>query len=169
MANLPYDLLLDDDTHAHAGPAKERVGELRTTHRAVWVIAVPVAEAERLARRFVTAHTSVAITTNPAGDALKDLMITPRGASKLTGVTRLLEILGVEKENTVGVGDSANDSPLFNAVGLRIAMAQGSSRLKVNADVIAPSIEHDGLAWVLEHLTVDNTAKTLWRTGHQNY
>jgi HAD superfamily hydrolase (TIGR01484 family) len=169
LANLPYDVLLDDDTHDDASPALHRLSELRNTHRAVWVIGVPVRESERLAHRFISAHTAVSITTNPAGDLLKDIQITPRGATKQSGVAHLLALLDVEKAHSVGVGDSANDTPLFNAVGLRIAMSQGSSRLKVIADVIAPSILHDGLAWVLENLATDTTARSLWRSGHHHY
>ena len=71
-------------------------------------------------------------------------------ATKLHGIVELQKILGVTKEETIGVGDSYNDFPLLMASGLKIAMGNAVPELKAIADFIAPSVEEDGVATVIE-------------------
>lgn len=50
----------------------------------------------------------------------------------------------------IGVGDGYNDYPMLEACGLKVAMGNAVDELKVIADIVAPSIEQDGLAKVIE-------------------
>lgn len=76
--------------------------------------------------------------------------ITSNRASKLHGIVEVARILGIETEDIIGVGDGYNDFPLLMACGLKIAMGNAVEELKAIADFIAPSVEEDGVATVIE-------------------
>lgn len=78
--------------------------------------------------------------------------ITSQRASKLFGVSKVLEFLDVSREQTVGVGDSYNDFPLLEAAGLKIAMGNAHPELKEIADITVPSNEEDGVAYLIDQL-----------------
>lgn len=80
------------------------------------------------------------------------LDITHQTVSKLHGVSEVIEMLGVSREQVVGVGDSLNDYPLLMACGLKIAMRNAHTDLQAVADFIAPSVEDDGVAVLIEKL-----------------
>ncbi|MFA6256982.1 MAG: HAD family hydrolase [Candidatus Paceibacterota bacterium] len=84
-----------------------------------------------------------------------DIHITHSEATKRHSMEVLLELLGVHKDEVVAVGDSNNDLPLFELAGYKVAMANGSEELKAKADLIAPSVDEDGLAYVLEKLFLE--------------
>ena len=48
------------------------------------------------------------------------------------------------------VGDGYNDFPLLLAGGLKVAMGNAVSDLKKIADYIAPTVDEDGVATVIE-------------------
>lgn len=73
----------------------------------------------------------------------------PKGCSKGSAVTRLNQFLGIEKEDSMSFGDGDNDIDLLNATGIGIAMENGSSRLKQQADAVCGSVEADGIYWEL--------------------
>lgn len=78
------------------------------------------------------------------------LEVTSDQATKLHGIVEVTEILKVKKEEVIGVGDSYNDFPLLMASGLKIAMGNAAVELKKIADFIAPSVEEDGVATIIE-------------------
>ena len=67
-------------------------------------------------------------------------------------IAKLLKILSVEKDRSVGVGDGYNDVHLFNAVGYKVAMGNAVPELKARADIIIGSVKEDGLAQYLKTL-----------------
>jgi HAD superfamily hydrolase (TIGR01484 family) len=71
-------------------------------------------------------------------------------ATKLHGIMTVQKILHVKKSEIIGVGDSYNDCPLLMASGLKIAMGNAIDELKNIADFIAPSVDDDGVAVVIE-------------------
>lgn len=71
-------------------------------------------------------------------------------ATKLHSVVQIAELLGVSTEEMIGVGDGYNDYPLLSACGLKIAMGNAAPELKAIADFIAPSVDEDGVATVIE-------------------
>lgn len=82
----------------------------------------------------------------------KDLFwvsLTHATATKLHAVVRIAELLGVKTEEMIGVGDGYNDYPLLSACGLKIAMGNAAPELKAIADFIAPSVDEDGVATVI--------------------
>ncbi len=95
----------------------------------------------------------VAAHPTPSWDKANiDVHITHAEGTKEYGIHRLKEILGLKSEELVGVGDSANDMPIFNAVGLKIAIGSGSPELIRLADQVAPTLEQDGLAFTINQV-----------------
>ncbi len=78
------------------------------------------------------------------------LDITSSEASKQHGILEVARILSISTEEIIGVGDGYNDFPLLMACGLKIAMGNAVPELKAIADFIAPSVEEDGVATVIE-------------------
>ena len=76
--------------------------------------------------------------------------VTHTTATKLHGIVTIAEMLSLKTEEMIGVGDGYNDYPLLSACGLKIAMGNAAEELKAIADFIAPSVEEDGVATVIE-------------------
>ncbi len=78
------------------------------------------------------------------------LYVSDERASKLHGIVEVAKILKIQTEEIIGVGDGYNDFPLLMASGLKIAMGNAVPELKAIADFIAPTVEEDGVAVVIE-------------------
>lgn len=78
------------------------------------------------------------------------LCITHVNATKEHAVATVLKGLDVSREASIGIGDGNNDLHLFRSVGLKIAMGNATAQLKAAADLIAPSVDDDGLAEIIE-------------------
>jgi len=71
-------------------------------------------------------------------------------ATKQHGILEVAKRLGIGTHEIIGVGDGYNDFPLLMACGLKIAMGNAVPELKAIADFIAPTVEDDGVATVIE-------------------
>ena len=71
-------------------------------------------------------------------------------ATKLHGVHEIATRLKLDPQTFIGAGDSYNDFPLLMACGLKVAMGNAAEELKAIADYVAPSVEEDGIADVIE-------------------
>jgi HAD superfamily hydrolase (TIGR01484 family) len=71
-------------------------------------------------------------------------------ATKQHAIFEAAKLLEIETHEIIGVGDGYNDFPLLMACGLKIAMGNAVSELKDIADYIAPNVEEDGVAHVIE-------------------
>ena len=77
--------------------------------------------------------------------------IIPKTCGKGLALRRLAEILEIPVEDTIGVGDEANDLTMVEAAGLGVCMANGIPEVKAAADYITErDNNHDGVAEVLE-------------------
>lgn len=81
-----------------------------------------------------------------------DLM--PAEISKWTGCQWVLNHAGIPAERAVAFGDGLNDIPMILGAGLGIAMDNGHPELKAVADRIAPALQLDGIARMLEEIAV---------------
>lgn len=86
--------------------------------------------------------------------------ITSVTATKLHGVVKVMKMLSLERDQTVGVGDSYNDFPLLEAAGFKVAMGNANEELKEIADVIVPSNEEDGVAYLITKLLENSKPDT---------
>ncbi|MCE7898359.1 MAG: hypothetical protein DPW11_04335 [bacterium] len=82
----------------------------------------------------------------------RDLHIVNEQATKEHAINELLSRLGVEKANSVGIGDGHNDLHLFNAVGTKVAMGNAVADLKAAADIVIGNVNDEGLANYFEEL-----------------
>ena len=85
-----------------------------------------------------------------------DIYITHREAAKHRATEELARILGIKTEEMIGVGDARNDVPLLNVCGLKVAMGNADKKLKSIAHYVAPTVEEDGVADVIERFILSS-------------
>lgn len=83
-------------------------------------------------------------------DSLWGINITNSNVSKQHAVIEVANLLNILPEEIIGVGDGYNDFSLLEACGLKVAMGNAVPELKAIADYIAPSVDEDGVADVIE-------------------
>lgn len=76
--------------------------------------------------------------------------ITNGKETKATGIEKVIEYLGLSQEDTVGIGDSANDIPMLDYCGISVAMGNGSKEAKEHADFVTKDILEDGIYHAFE-------------------
>lgn len=83
-----------------------------------------------------------------------DFELVPKGVNKGRTLAMLALMWGIPLSQCAGVGDSANDLAMLQAVGTPIAMGNGCEAVKAAACHIAPDNAHDGVAqairWAME-------------------
>lgn len=79
-----------------------------------------------------------------------DIIVSHASATKQHGIFEVAKLLNIETHEIIGVGDGYNDFPLLMACGLKVAMGNAVDDLKAIADYIAPTVEDDGVADVIE-------------------
>jgi hypothetical protein len=84
------------------------------------------------------------------GSELFAVFISNGGATKQHAIVKFAEILSLDTSEIIAIGDHYNDFPLLMACGLKVAMGNAVPELKEIADYIAPSVEEDGVADVIE-------------------
>ncbi|MEK7617024.1 MAG: HAD hydrolase family protein [Patescibacteria group bacterium] len=78
------------------------------------------------------------------------LEITDASATKQHAILEVAKILGIDTHEIIGIGDGYTDFPLLMACGLKVAMGNAVENIKAIADYIAPPVEEDGVADVIE-------------------
>ena len=76
-------------------------------------------------------------------------------ASKGIAVKRILDILGMDKSQAYGFGDSNNDVPMLEACGTKVVMTTGTPSVKKLADLIADGADDDGIYKAVKQLGLD--------------
>lgn len=94
----------------------------------------------------VTAHKMK--TTNEVG--MVGIEVSHVNATKQYGIYEVAKTLKIDTKEIIGVGDGYNDFPLLMACGLKVAMGNAVPELKAIADFIAPTVEEDGVATVID-------------------
>jgi len=117
---------------------------------AFYIPSLPSKEADSLIDKLSTVSSISAIKMTSWHDSQLDVGISHASATKLHGIVKVAEILKIQPEEIIGVGDSYNDFPLLMASGLKVAMGNAIEDLKAIADYVAPSVDEDGVADVIE-------------------
>ena len=89
------------------------------------------------------------------------LEVMPKGIDKAASLKRLLEYLGKDRSQMMAFGDGFNDRSMLEYAGLGVAMQNGQPAIKAVADLIAPSNEDDGVAYVVESLMLGKRPEEL--------
>ncbi len=103
---------------------------------------------KKLEMQFKDLH--IVKTSSDLGKKYYAVYISSAQATKLHAVAKFAELEGILPAEIIGIGDHYNDFPLLMACGFKVAMGNAVQELKAIADYIAPTVEDDGLAHVLE-------------------
>jgi hydroxymethylpyrimidine pyrophosphatase-like HAD family hydrolase len=76
--------------------------------------------------------------------------ISRAGVTKWSSILRLADQWGIKTSQICAVGDDVNDIPMVQGAGLGVAMGNAQPELLQVADRIAPSLEDEGLATVVD-------------------
>ena len=75
----------------------------------------------------------------------------PKGHTKATGIGKMCEALGIDRADTIAVGDSVNDLAMLEYAGVGIAMGNGSAEAKAAADYVTSELQNDGIYNAMVH------------------
>jgi len=92
----------------------------------------------------------------PDQPGLIDVQITDIGSNKFHALTELRKLMGTAKKQTLAIGDSSNDLPLFDNAGVKIAMGNAIPELKALAHHVVGSVDQDGWAEAVERFVLNS-------------
>ena len=98
-------------------------------------------------RKFLVSNPS--ITTVCGG--YNNLEFTRADANKGVGLRKRAEILGVNPDATMAIGDTENDLAIIEAAGIGVAMGNATDAVKARADYVTTTNTKDGVAAAIEH------------------
>ena len=75
--------------------------------------------------------------------------VVPAHLSKAVGIRAICEHVGIPLSHTVALGDSNNDVEAVATAAVGITIGDDCEALVDVADIVAPSVSEDGLAWAL--------------------
>ena len=78
------------------------------------------------------------------------LEVLPKGIDKAQSLERLLQHLGMTKEEMIACGDGYNDLTMIQYAGLGVAMENAVLPVRKAADYITASNNEDGVGLVVE-------------------
>lgn len=71
--------------------------------------------------------------------------IIPANGGKGKAIDKILDYYNLDKSEAIAFGDGNNDIEMLKSVGMGVAMANGSERLKAVADVVCGDVAEDGI------------------------
>lgn len=80
--------------------------------------------------------------------------IVPKGVDKWTGISRVIERLGIAPDETMAFGDGGNDVDMLRGAGIGVAMGNADSHVKHSADYVTTSVDRNGIRRALEYFKV---------------
>ena len=151
---LPFGYSISTDTSQYSLVIKDQ-DDITDPAAKLFIEAVPTHVAIGMLEQLngVPGATAHPTTSWKDGDVV-DIHIVHEHATKRHGAERLIELLGLTKEQVIAVGDGHNDMPLLEAAGLKVAMGNAPDEVKALADYIAPSLADDGVADVIENFVL---------------
>ena len=82
------------------------------------------------------------------------LEITRLGINKGEALKLVAAYLAIPLKHILVIGDSHNDLSMFEVAGMAVAMGNAPEEVKAAADLVAPSNDEDGVAWILRELVL---------------
>lgn len=76
--------------------------------------------------------------------------VMPRNVDKATSLDRMLEVIGLTKEDAICCGDGFNDISMIRYAGVGVAMGNAQPAVKEAADYITATNDEDGLVQVID-------------------
>jgi Cof subfamily protein (haloacid dehalogenase superfamily) len=120
-------------------------------NRIIYLLGTDQATAIKVKEAVDAIPTAAANITTPswASDNLFDVHVTNKDGTKEHALNEWFRRMDITKAETIAMGDSANDLPLFEVVGLKVAVGNATDELKRAADYIAPSRSDGALTDVI--------------------
>lgn len=78
--------------------------------------------------------------------------VAPLGSDKGSAIEIVLRHLGMNADQSVGIGDSHNDFEMFEVCGTAVAMGNAEPALKELADLVTTDVQNDGVSNALKML-----------------
>ncbi len=113
--------------------------------------------ADTLIEKFSSPRFSVHKIYSSKHQGKMDVEISDIKSTKQQGILKVAEILGIQTHEIIGIGDSYNDFPLLMACGLKVAVGNAAPELKEIADYVAPAMDEDGVADVIEKFVLNSS------------
>ena len=88
-------------------------------------------------------------------DSKYSIHINNRGINKATGLAKALDILKINPSETVTIGDSETDIPLFEFCGFSIALNHSDKIVKSKANHVVSGNEGKGLVEALDYIALN--------------
>lgn len=92
----------------------------------------------------------------PFGDSLSIYRSAPffieimaRGIDKAASLDKLVQYLGITRQEVIAFGDGYNDIDMIEYAGCGVAMANAVDEVKERADVVTLSHDEDGIAYII--------------------
>ncbi|WP_336631905.1 MULTISPECIES: Cof-type HAD-IIB family hydrolase [unclassified Microbacterium] len=80
--------------------------------------------------------------------------ICQQGVNKGAAILEVLDALGMDPADAVGIGDSWNDVEMFQTVGTAVAMGNADPELQAMADLVTTGVLDDGIHNALRRLSL---------------
>lgn len=141
----------DEDTYWTGGWTLDKLNREENVYF-FGILSVPENEVENLMQQLQAVKDISAVVVTGQFENAREFHITHSAATKEHAVYELERLVGVKKEEAIGIGDGHNDIHLFRAVGYKVAMGNAAPELKELADRVIGSVKEDGLAAYLEEL-----------------
>lgn len=139
----------------HHEPDPVAVGPLRDAieHYPVHKLTF-IDEASRITTLRAALQTQIGdrVTLVQALDTMLEVL--PPGASKGNGLSHLLELIDMPKENVIAFGDGENDIGMLQLAGIGVAMGNSKPEVQKAANYVTASNDHDGIAEALERFVL---------------
>lgn len=113
---------------------------------------LPGCRAEEAVRRL--SYWYDAISHEPGSLAGTTVELIPREHSKAVGIAAVLKLRKIPWENAIVFGDSNNDLSMFEYAAIKVAMGNGSPKIKALADYITADMFHYGIREGLRHFSL---------------
>lgn len=113
------------------------------------VVGKDFAEGEILCKELLNSFDDIEATPAQVGEYCF-VEITKKGSNKGFSVTYLSNLLNIDIEDCIHIGDSMNDIKAFERTGLSIAMSNSKDVVKEKADLITKSVEEYGVSYAIE-------------------
>ncbi len=84
--------------------------------------------------------------------AFSDLI--PHNSSKAEGIEHVIRHLGLRREETLAIGDGANDIEMLHYAGIGVAMGNATDEVKRHADHVTTDVDHEGILLALKTLKI---------------
>jgi Cof subfamily protein (haloacid dehalogenase superfamily) len=76
----------------------------------------------------------------------------PKGEGKAQGIERMIQYLGMSREDTISFGDSFNDMDMLEYTAFSVAMGNGDEEVKQISDYVTTAYDQGGITKALKML-----------------